>query len=120
MAFSDDAHLDVCQDIETGIKLVYDVDPGMTDAICMFALDQAKIAIKQQFGYAVNERVTRTPGAQALLAWFMTVGLGRIGKVNDLSLKDYVARLEKIRRSVARHAGAGERSYYEFIRQYLP
>ena len=120
MSFSDDDHLDVCQDIEAGIKLVYDEDPAMTDAICMLALEQGKIGIKQQFGFAVNERVTKTPEAQALIAWFVMIGLKRIGKVNDLTLKDYVARLEKIRKSVAHHTGVNRRSYNEFVRKYLP
>ena len=43
------------------------------------------------------------------------------GKVNDLTLKEYVARIDKIRRSVARHhALDGSRAYYNFIRKYFP
>lgn len=120
MSFNNDDHLNVCQDIEAGIKLVYDEDPAMTDAICMFALDQGKIGIKQRFGYAENERVTTTPEAQALIAWFVMIGLKRINKVNDLTLKDYVARLEKIKKSVGHHTGVNRRSYYQVIRNYLP
>lgn len=120
MSFNDDKHLDVCQNIEVGLKRQYEANPRLTDSICIFALDNAKIAIKQQFGYARNESVSPAEDAQGIIAWCVSLGQNRIGKVNDLTLKEFVARLEKIRRSVALHAGAGSRSYYEFIRDYLP
>ncbi|MES2952317.1 MAG: hypothetical protein V4858_27635 [Pseudomonadota bacterium] len=120
MSFNDDKHLDVCQNIETGLKHCYEINPRLTDSLCALAIDNAKIAIKQQFGFAKNESVTRAEDAQAVIDWCVTVGLERIGKINDLTLKEYVARLEKIKGSVVRHSKDGKRSYYEFVRNFLP
>ena len=41
------------------------------------------------------------------------------GKINDLTLKDYLNRIDKIRRSIVRHSEYGPRAYYEFIRDYV-
>ena len=51
----------------------------------------------------------------------VALGLARIGKVNDLTLKQYLARIDKIRRPVARHhALDGSRGYYNVIRKFFP
>ena len=120
MDFTDDKHLDVCQNIEAGLKHQYDIDPGLTDSKCIVALDNAKIAVKHRFGYAKNESVSSAPELRGVIAWCVSIGEARIEKVNDLTLKEYVARLEKIRRSVVFHADAGSRSYYAFIKHFLP
>lgn len=120
MSFNDDKHLDVCQNIEYGLKHCYEINPRLTDTFCAFAIDNAKIAIKQQFGFAKNEHVTSAEDAQDVIDWCVTVGLERIGKINNLTLKEYVARLDKIKSSVVRHSNDGRRSYYEFVRNFLP
>lgn len=119
MGLEDDEHLDVCQDIEAGLKRQYELHAGLTDSICMFALDNAKIAIRKQFGFAKNERVTDHPLAQGIIGLCTAIGLERIGKVNDLTLAEYLARIEKIRRSVKRHSEYGPRAYYEFIKDFV-
>ena len=120
MDFSDDKHLDVCQNIEAGLKLEYERNPRLTDTLCILALENAKIAAKQQFGYAKNESVSSAVEIQGVIDWCAAVARERVGKINDLTLKEFVARLEKIKRSVQRHSGAGSRSYFEFIRKYFP
>jgi hypothetical protein len=120
MDFSDDKHLDVCQNIEAGLKHEYDCNPKLTDTLCIFALENAKIAVKQQFGYAQNESVSKHNEVQGVINWCVTIALERIDKVNGLTLKEYLARIEKIRRSVQLHSGGGSRSYYEFIRDFFP
>ena len=96
MDFGDDKHLDVCQNIEYGLKTQYEINPHLTDSICIRALDGAKIAIKQQFGYAQNERVVSDENTRAVIDWCVSVGMERIDKINCLTLKEYVARIEKI------------------------
>jgi hypothetical protein len=120
MSFNEDNHLDVCQNIEFGLKQQYETNPRLTDRLCILSLDNAKIAIKQRFGYAQNESVSSSDDLRGVIDWCVSVGLERIGKVNELTLKEFVARLDKIKRSVALHSGNGKRSYYEFIRNYLP
>jgi hypothetical protein len=92
MNFGDDKHLDVCQNIEVGLKLEYQNNPQLTDGQCIRALDNAKIAIKHRFGYAPNEHVSSDAGLQGVIAHGVAVGMERIGQINDLTLKEYVAR----------------------------
>ena len=120
MDFDDDKHLDVCQNIEIGLKHEYERNPRLTDSLCILALENAKIAAKQQFGHARNESVSSANDIQGVIAWCVAIAHERVGKINDLTLQEFVDRLEKIKRSVRRHSGAGSRSYYEFIRNYLP
>ena len=120
MDFNDDKHIDVCQNIEFGLKQEYERNPHLTDALCILALDNAKIAAKQQFGYAQNERVSSAGEIQGIIEWCVTIANERVGKINDLTLKEFIARIEKIKRSVELHSGTGNRSYYEFIKAYLP
>ncbi|MGH8830079.1 MAG: hypothetical protein ACREXV_03195 [Polaromonas sp.] len=120
MDFNNDKHLDVCQNIEAGLKHEYERNPHLTDTLCILALENAKIAAKQQFGYAKNESVSGASDIQGVIEWCVAVACERVGKVNDLTLREFVARLEKIKRSVQLHSGAGSRSYYEFIRKYFP
>ena len=119
MDFNDDEHLDVCQNIEVGLKQQYELNDALTDTLCVFALEAAKIAVKQHCGFAKNEKVSSHPLAQGVIEWCVSVGAERIGKVNDLTLKDYLNRIDKIKRSVRRHSSFGERAYYEFIRDYV-
>jgi hypothetical protein len=119
MDFNDDKYLDVCQNIEAGLRREYEMTPELTDTKCVFALEASKVAIKQEFGFAKNERINRLPGTEGIIAWCVEIGLARIEKVNDLTLKEYIAQLEKIRKSVKRHSAAGPRGYYEFIRSYV-
>jgi hypothetical protein len=119
MDLEDDEHLDVCQNIEAGLKAVYERHADLTDSICMFALENAKIAIRKHCGFAKNEKVTAHPLAKEIIDWCVAVGEQRIGKVNNLTLQDYVARIEKIRRSVKLHSESGPRGYYEFIRNFV-
>lgn len=120
MSFLDDEHLDVCQNIEAGLKHAYERNPHLTDALCILGLENAKVAVKQHFGFAKNELVSRAEDIQDVIRWCVQVAVERVERRGDLSLKDYLARIEKIRRSVRLHASAGSRSYYEFIKHYLP
>ena len=116
--FNDDEHIDVCQNIEVCLRKQYELYSELTDIKCIFALENSKIAIKKEFGFAKNERIADMEKIQGIIKSCVSLGLERIGKINDLTLKDYLARIEKIRKSVKRHSSSGRRGYYEFIRQY--
>ena len=119
MDFNDDDHIDVCQSIEVGLKRQYELHANLTDSLCIFALDGAKTATKKHFGYAKNEKVSDHALAKGIIDWCVAVGVERIGKVNNLTLQEYLAQIEKIKRSVIRHSADGSRAYYEFIRDYV-
>ena len=91
----DDEHLDVCQNIEAGLKQVYEHHADLTDAICLFALENAKIAIRKHCGFAKNASVTDHPLAKNIVEWCAAIGVERIGKVNNLTLPECIARIEK-------------------------
>jgi hypothetical protein len=117
--FNDDKHLDVCQNIEVGLKEQYEKHAELTDSLCIFALESAKIAVRKQFGYAKNERVPDHPLTKGIIDWCVAIGVTRIGKINDLTLAEYITRIDKIRRSVKLHSEYGTRGYYEFIRDFV-
>ena len=119
MNFNDDAHLDVCQSIEVGLKVEYESHAELTDKLCILGLENAIIAIKQKFGYAKNEKVSTNPLLCGVIEWCVIVGMSRIGKINDLTLKEYVVRIEKIKKSVINHSVYGRRSYYDFIKNFV-
>ena len=118
MTFADDPNLNVRQNIEYGLIEQYRENPKLTDAMYIFALEQAKIAVKQQHGFVQNEKVSDAPDAQGIIAWCVQISEERIGKINDLNLKKYLASIEKIHAPVERHA-CGSRSYFEFISRYM-
>ncbi len=43
----------------------------------------------------------------------------RISKISNLTLAEYLVRIEKIKRSVIRHSEHGPRAYYEFIKNFV-
>ncbi len=119
MDFNDDMHLDVLQNIEAGLKVQYELHPELTDSLCVSGLENAVIAIKKKFGYAQNESVPQHPLTDGIIDWCTEVGLHRINKINNLTLKEYIADISKVKRSVIRHSEYGVRGYYDFIRKFV-
>ena len=120
MDFGNDKHLDVCQAIEIALKREYELNSKLTDTRTIFALDSAKIAAKRHFGFAKNEPLAGDPDLQGIIQRCVAIAAERVGKVNDLTLKDFSSRIDKIARSVRRHSHDGSRAYYDFIRDYVP
>jgi hypothetical protein len=83
-------------------------------------LDKAKIAVKQRFGYAANESSSVSPDLQGVIDWCVTVANARVNESSGPTLKEFLARIDKVTRSVRRHAKDGSRSYYSFIKDFLP
>lgn len=119
MGFENDEHLDVCQNIEVGLKRQYELHPELTDTLCVFGLENAVIAVKQKFGYAKNEKVSDHPMTRGIIEWCVQVGETRVGGLNNLTLREYTALINKIKKSVILHSSFGERGYYEFIKDYV-
>ena len=120
MSLNDDKFLDVCQNIEAGLKVEYERNSDLTDERCAFALDQAKIAVKQKFGFGMNESCRVAPEQQGIVDWCVEVAAKRVDNASGPSLKEFLARMDKVNRSIRRHAQDGKRSYYSFIREFLP
>ena len=92
----------------------------LTDSVCELALDHAKIAIKQHFGFAQNERVSQSEAIAPIVSSCVQIGVERIGKFNDLTLKEFVARIDKVKASVRRHSHDGPRAYFAFVSPFFP
>jgi len=114
-----DKYLGVLQNIEAGLKQQYELHADLSDSLCIFALENAKTAIRQHCGFARNEKVTDHPLTKGIIEWCVAVGVERIEKINNLTLREYIVQIEKIRRSVKLHSDYGARGYYEFIRDYV-
>jgi hypothetical protein len=119
MSMNDEMHFEVLQNIEAGLKLQYELHPDLTDSLCVLGLENAVIAIKQEFGYAKNESLLQHPLTAGITDWCTEVGLRRINETDNLSLKEYIAAINKVKRSVTRHSAYGARGYYDFIRNYV-
>ncbi len=119
MDLNEEMHFDVLQNIEIGLKHQYELHLDLTDSLCVLALGNAVIAIKKEFGYAKNETVLQHRLTAGIIAWCTEVGMNRINKVDNLSLKEYVVALNQVKRSVVRHSAYGVRGYYDFIRNYV-
>ncbi len=116
---SDDPHIDLLQDIENGLKAEYERHPNLTDTLCIFALENAKVAVKQAFGYGRNERVARNALTAGIVDGCVQIARARVDRVDALTLREFNARVDRIIRSVRRHSRDGPRAYYEFIRHYV-
>ena len=119
MAGDDDAFLDVLQNIEFGLKNEYEKNENLTDKKTISALENAKVAVKQAFGYAKNEKFFMDDDTKKIIELCIYVGKERVGKTDNLTLKEYVSKIDKIKRSVERHTSDRSRDYYDFIRNYV-
>ena len=120
MNFGDDKFLDVCQNIEAGLKPEYERNQSLTDERCAYALERAKVAVKQRFGYGANESSSVTADLQGIVDWCVSVANERVNETTGPTLKEFLARIDKVTRSVRRHAKDGSRSYYSFVKDFLP
>lgn len=116
-----DSHqeLYLCQAIETGLSTQYHLLPELTDGLCIVALDNAILALKQKFGFARNETVLCRPAIDGIVAHVVDIGLVSIGNQADLTLKDYIAIINKVKKSVIRHSAFGPRAYFDFVKDYV-
>ena len=78
MRLNNDKFVYVCQNIEAGLKTEYERHPDLTDERCAFALDQAKIAVKQRFGFAKNEFCKVGPDQQGIVDWCVEAAAQRV------------------------------------------
>ena len=72
----------------------YEKNENLIDSKTVFALEYAKIAIKQEFGFAKNEKVVIDDDSRGIIEWCVSVGKDRINQINNLTLKDYINRID--------------------------
>ena len=94
--------LSLCMAIETGLSAQYRLNPELTDALCIIGLDNAIVALKQKFGFARNETVLSRPVIDDIVAHVVNIGVDNVN-IDGLTLKDFVAVVTKIKKSVTRH-----------------
>ena len=114
-----DRELFYCQAIETGLSAQYHLHPELTDGLCVLGLDNAIVALKQKFGFAKNEVVLSRPSIDGIVEYVCSVGLDNIGNQEELTLKDFIAVINKIKKSVIRHSAFGPRAYFNFVKDYV-
>jgi len=119
MKGGDDIHLDVLQNIEAGLKLEYENNPDLTDKTTIRGLENAKVAVKQEYGFGKSEKLVIDDDTRGMIKWCVYIGKERINKINNLTLKEYLSKIDKVKRSVQRHSEYGKRAYYEFIKDFV-
>jgi hypothetical protein len=112
-------NLDILQNIEFGLKQEYERNADLTDVKTIFALENAKIALKKQFGFSKNEKVVSDALTQGIIDWCVAIGLERINEIKDVNLKEFLRLIEKVKRSVKRHSQYGSRGYYNFVKDFV-
>ena len=120
MKFEDDQFLYICQEIESELCAEYRENPALTDERCIYALDRTKVIVKQAFGFSLNESSQVSPEIEAISRRIVGVAKKHINTNNGPSLREFSTRIDKISRSVRRHAKDGSRSYFEFIQAFFP
>lgn len=118
MYMDSNRELSLCLAIETGLAAQYHIKPELTDALCIIGLDNAIVALKQKLGFAKNEVVLSRPAIDGIVAHVANVGIDNVN-IDGLTLKDYVAVVNKIKRSVMRHSAFGPRAYFGFVKDYV-
>jgi hypothetical protein len=119
MGLEDDKFLDVLQNIEVGMRIEYEKNEHLTDRLTINALDNAKIAVKQEFGFAKNQKIIVDDDTKGIIDWCVAIGKKRINQDDNMTLEDYLNRIEKVKKSVIRHSQYGRREYYEFIKDFV-
>lgn len=59
MGFNDSIHLDVCREIEISLLKEYQLHHDLSDNLCVFGLEKAKIAIKKKQTISLKEHIKR-------------------------------------------------------------
>lgn len=116
---TEDTYLLLLMDIETGLVGEYERNPNLTDSQCIFGLENAKIAVKQHFGFGKSETIKHHPEIDNIIEGCVQVADKYVGKIDNITPKDFITQIDKIIRSVQRHSEYGHRSYYKFIKDYV-
>ena len=120
MKFEDDLFLYICHEIEAELCEAYRENSSLTDQKCIYILERTKIVVKQAFGFSMNESAQLEPELASISSRIVEVAKTHINTSGGPSLREFNARIEKILRSVRRHAQDGSRSYYEFVQGFFP
>ena len=119
MKFEDDLFLHVCESIERELVQEYISNPRLTDVRCLYALDRSKIVVKQAFGYGANESAKVDSDLIGIPDRCVSVAKQYVNSPGGPTLKEFLARIDKIGRSVRRHSQDGTRGYFDFIQNFV-
>ncbi len=119
MQKDEDAYLPILKDIETGLVEEYRQDPQLTDPKVAYALDAGKVAIKKSQGYAKNQSVPSDPQTDRIVAHCLHVAQTHLAPQGSLSLSELIRCIDRVERSVRRHAAHGLRGYFEFVQDFI-
>jgi len=119
--FDPEKYLDVLQNIEFGLKLVYEDHTHASDFYIMQGLEKSLIAMKQKKGYAKNQNSEPDNEIEEeVIAHIVEIQEMRVGKINDLTQEEYVRCVIEVAKSVKRHNAVGGRTgYYDFIKDFI-
>ncbi len=120
MNLADDPHLRILQQIEIALAQEFQANDHLLDLKVAFALGAAIIAFKKTQGYAKNESVSGDHDIQGIISACIRIAKEHVKPTGPLLASDFIKCIEKVQRSVERHANHGPRAYFNFVRRYLP
>jgi len=116
----EDNNIDVLQNIEIGLKIAYEENASATDAMMMLALNKARVAVKQLFGYGRGQIGTPNgPFETKVVGHVLEIAQMRIVEMKSITPDEFDKCISKVSRSVDTHRAHGPRGYYDFIQEYV-
>ena len=111
--------LAMLQGIESALVVEYDKNQDLTDLKVAHAVDHAKIAVKQMYGFAKKETVSDAEDIQGIILSCKEVGKKWIDENEEIDSREFCRLLDKVKRSIEKHSTQGLRGYYEFVREFV-
>ena len=107
------------KELESALVDEYRGNSQLQDLKVAMALDHAKVALKQEFGFAKKETVSDEWLIQGIIEKVKVIGCKWIADHEDIDVRCVVSLVDKVKRSVNRHSSHGLRGYYEFVKNFV-
>lgn len=119
--FDPENYLDVLQNIELGLKMIYEDHADASDFHIMQGLGKSIIAMKKKKVSAKNQNADPDNEIEKeVISHVAQIEDMRVGKMNNLTDEEYMRCINEIAKSVKRHNAVGGRTgYYGFIKRFI-
>ena len=115
----EERELAMLRDIEFALVQEYEANQDLSDLKVAHAMDHAKVAVKQAYGFAQKQTVSDAEDIQGIITQCREVGKKWIDANEEVDAREFCRLLDKVKRSINRHATQGLRGYYEFVQNYV-
>lgn len=82
--------LPLAEKIERALMQEYQRTPALTDVLCIFGIENARIAIRQHFGFGRNERLSVGPETRGVVDACVAIAKEHVDEDAGLSMKEFL------------------------------